>query len=61
MSPFEIVWSTFEFHTTQINALEEEHLSNIASCIGLTNDAKQGSSLYLFLSIQNASISNMSL
>ena len=30
MSPFEIVWSTFEFHTTQINALEEEHLSNIA-------------------------------
>ena len=30
MSPYEIVWSTFEFHTTQINALEEEHLSNIA-------------------------------
>tara|TARA_A100001515_G_scaffold139483_1_gene134153 strand:+ start:4391 stop:4780 length:390 start_codon:yes stop_codon:yes gene_type:complete len=30
MSPFEMVWNTFEFHTNQINTLEREHLSNIA-------------------------------
>jgi hypothetical protein len=29
MSPFEMVWNTFEFHTNQINALERDHLSNI--------------------------------
>lgn len=29
MSPFEIVWSTFEFHTHQINELEKEHLLNM--------------------------------